>query len=181
MNAIDTDVFEVRDGIKPVRLLLVEDNPSDAFAVQTILDTDYPGQYATTRAVTVGEAKSLLVQHGFDAILLDLSLPDSQGLGTIQTLAAVAPEIPIIVLTGGADARIVPEVVHSGAQDYLLKDRSDAATIARTIHYAMDRKQIEEQLRAQRQELEAKNQELHETKNSLEAYCFVTANNWDLS
>ena len=154
----------------PVRLLLVEDNPGDALLLQSILDLDYPGQYATTIAATTGEAKSLLGQHGFDAILSDLSLPDSQGLRTIHTLVAAAPEVPIVVLTGGADAGVVPEVVHSGAQDYLLKGQSDAATISRVIHYAMDRKQIEEQLRAQRQELEAKNLELQETQKRLEAY-----------
>jgi PAS domain S-box-containing protein len=154
----------------PVDLLLVEDNPGDALLLQSVLDLDYPGQYATTIAATMSEAKSLLVRRGFDAILSDLSLPDSQGLGTIHALAAAAPEVPIIVLTGRADAGIVPEVVHSGAQDYLLKGQGDAATIARMIHYAMDRKQIEAQLRAQQEELQRKNEELRETQRRLEAY-----------
>jgi PAS domain S-box-containing protein len=159
-----------KEDLMPLHLLLVEDNPGDAMLLQSVLDLDYPGQYATTIAATVGEAKSLLIDRGFDAILSDLSLPDSQGLGTIHALAAAAPQVPIIVLTGGGDAGIVPEVVHSGAQDYLLKGQSDAATIARMIHYAMDRKQIEAQLRAQQEELQRKNAELQETQRRLEAY-----------
>ena len=154
----------------PVHLLLVEDNPGDALLLQSVLEVDYPGQYATTIAATVGQAKSLLVHRGFDAILSDLSLPDSQGLGTIDTLAAAAPEVPIIVLTGRADAGIVPEVVHSGAQDYLLKGQSDAATIVRMIHYAMDRKQIEGQLRAQQRGTAAKEPRIARDPKALEAY-----------
>ena len=161
---------ETKEGVRPVRLLLVEDNPSDAFRLQKTLDNDYPGRYATTRVASLGEAKSLLAARAFDAILSDLSLEDSEGLATIHTLAAAAPEVPIIVLTGGANTEIVPEVVHSGAQDYLLKGSSDGATIARTIHYAMDRKQVEEQLRAQQEELQRKNKQLQEAQKSLEAY-----------
>ena len=133
-----------------IHLLLVEDNPSDSLLLQGTLNSQYPGQYATTVAETLREAKLLLRQQVFEAVLLDLSLPDSEGLETIGELAAAAPDAPIVVLTGMADKKIVPEAVRCGAQDYLFKGQSDGATIARTIHYAIDRKRTEEELRKQR-------------------------------
>ena len=140
-------VSDAKEAVAPVRLLLVEDNPSDALLLQSTLDGDYPGQYATTQATTVGEAKALLGQAEFDAILLDLSLPDSQGLETIGRLVASVPDVPIIVLTGVADEAIAMEAVRCGAQDYLLKGQVGGATIARAIRYAMDRQRAEEELR----------------------------------
>lgn len=153
-----------------IRLLLVEDNPSDAFILRNILETDYPGRYAIDQAVTMKEAKSLLAGKEFDAILLDLSLPDSQGLDTVHTLVSVAPQIPIIVLTGAAEESLVAQIVHTGAQDYLRKGAVDGSMIVRTIQYAMDRKKTEGQLLAQQRELEARNKELQETQRRLEAY-----------
>jgi len=147
-----------------LRILLVEDSASDALFLQTTLDGRYPGQYATTNAATFAEAKALLARQAADAVLLDLSLPDSQGLETIGRIAALAPNVPIVVLTGLADEKIAMEAVRSGAQDYLLKGQADGAMIARAIRYAIDRKQTEEALLAQRQELEAKNKELQETR-----------------
>lgn len=154
----------------PVHLLLVEDNPGDALLLQRTLDEEYLGEYTTTVAGSIGEADGLLRQQAFDAALLDLFLPDSEGLETIQRLAAMAPNLPIVVLTGVVDEKIMPEAVRSGAQDYLVKGQSDAATIARLIRYAIDRKRTEEQLRSQRQELESKNRQLQEAQRRLEAY-----------
>jgi PAS domain S-box-containing protein len=153
-----------------VRLLLVEDNPADVFFLIEALESYYPGRYATAAAATLAEADALLAQHDFDVVLLDLFLPDSQGLGTIERLAAAAPDLPIVVLTGTADSQIVPEIVRCGAQDYLLKGQTDSATVARAIRYAIDRKEIEGQLRAQRRELEAKNRQLEQAQNHLEVY-----------
>ena len=130
----------------------------------------HPGQYATVSVATLKEAKAVVWQQTFDAVLLDLSLPDSQGLETIGRLAAAAPNLPIVVLTGVADEAVAREAVRCGAQDYLVKGQADATTIAQAIHYAIDRKQAEEALRAQRRELEAKNKELQETQRRLEAY-----------
>jgi PAS domain S-box-containing protein len=163
-------VRQAKDDVAPLNLLLVEDNPADVLHLQSTLDRHSPKQYATTVAATLVEAKSLLLKQEFAAVLLDLSLPDSQGLETIGKVAMIAPQLPIVVLTGVADSRIVPEAVRSGAQDYLLKGQSDGATIVRAIRYAMDRKQIEEQLRAKQRELETRNKELQEAQRRLESY-----------
>ena len=131
-----------------LKILLVEDTPSDAALLQAMLDGRYPGQYVTTTATTLAEAKALLAGQALDAVLLDLSLPDSQGLETIGRLAVVAPNVPIVVLTGIADEGIAMEAVRCGAQDYLLKGQADGAMIARAIRYAINRQQAEEALRA---------------------------------
>ena len=93
-----------------MRLLLVEDNPGDVFLLVDELETHYPRQYVTAAAATLAEADSLLAERRFDVALLDLTLPDSRGLETIERLAEFAPDLPIVVLTGIDDARIVPEV-----------------------------------------------------------------------
>ena len=90
----------------PIHLLLVEDNPGDALLLQGMLDGQYPGQYTIATTVTLGEAKAIIVRQAFDAVLLDLSLPDAQGLDTIGQLVVAAPSLPIVVLTGLADEKI---------------------------------------------------------------------------
>ena len=97
-----------------IHLLLIEDNPADALFLQKALKAHYPGKYATMLAATLGKARSLLAHTEFDAALLDLSLPDSRGLATIERLAAAEPKLPIVVLSGVDDARIVPEAVRCG-------------------------------------------------------------------
>lgn len=161
----------------PVNLLLIEDNPADAALLQGVLNDYHPGGYAIVVAPTSADAKSHLAQREFDAIVLDLSLPDSRGTETIGRVSEMAPTVPIVVLTGVTDKAAALEAVHLGAQDYLLKGKTDGDTLARAISYAMDRKQAEASLRAHRQELEAKNlelaaknRELREYQRRLEAY-----------
>jgi len=136
------------------RLLLVEDNPGDVLLLQSMLEESYPGQYAIDVAGTLGDAKSLLGTQAFDAVLLDLSLPDSRGLETLGLFNATASGVPILVLTGLDDEDAALEAVRRGAQDYLLKGRTDARTIARAIRYAVERKRAEEQLKALNETLE---------------------------
>ena len=85
------------------RLLLVEDNAGDVLQLQSMLDDRQPGRYAVFTVATLKEAKAAVWQQTFDAVLLDLSLPDSNGLETIGRLVAAAPKLPIVVLTGLAD------------------------------------------------------------------------------
>ncbi len=154
----------------PENLLLVEDNAGDDLLLQSILDDLHPRHFATVSAATLKEAKAAVWEQRFDAVLLDLSLPDSHGLETVGQLAAAAPNLPIVVLTGVADEAIARKAVRCGAQDYLVKGQADATTITRAIHYAIERKQAEEALRAQQRELEAKNKELQATQRRLETY-----------
>jgi DNA-binding response OmpR family regulator len=88
-----------------------------------------------------------MVENEFDIILLDLFLPDSQGLDTLYTSLSNAPGIPIILLTGMDDEGLAIEALQAGAQDYIVKGRDDFFFLARSIRYAIERKRIENELR----------------------------------
>jgi len=129
----------------PFRILLVEDNPGDVRLIKQIL-SEAPGlRFEMTVAGRVAEALEKLEKQSFDVILLDLSLPDSQGLDTFHTVYARAPEVPIVVLTGLADETAGVRAVQAGAEDYLIKGQCDSELLVRSIRYAMVR---HEKLRA---------------------------------
>ena len=127
-------------------LLLVEDNPGDALLVREMLD-----KARTTTVVQLAErldeALSLAGSAQFDAILIDLSLPDSHGLDTLHSMCEAADQVPIVVLTGLDDRDAAIEAVRSGAQDYLIKGQFRAPLLERAIRYAVERKRIEEEER----------------------------------
>lgn len=106
---------------KPIKILLVEDNPGDARLLQIALDEAGTNQFALTHAKRHDEALRYLEDEGFDVVLLDLSLPDSQGLDTFTSTRAKAPEVPIIMLTGLDNEAFALESMQHGAQDYFVK------------------------------------------------------------
>ena len=99
----------------PIHLLIVEDNPGDVLLLQSMLERSYPGQYTTVPAATLEEAREALARQTFDVVLLDLALPDSAGLETVDRVSAAAPSVPIVVLTGLADEEVGLETVRHGA------------------------------------------------------------------
>ncbi len=94
-------------------------------------------------AQTLSDGLEKLAEIHPDIILLDLSLPDSQGFETFDRTIAAAPKIPIVMLTGLADDDLAIRAVQAGAQDYLVKGQVDGNLLARTIRYAIERKQSE--------------------------------------
>jgi CheY-like chemotaxis protein/HPt (histidine-containing phosphotransfer) domain-containing protein len=124
----------------PIQLLLVEDNPGDVLLLQRTLGRSEPGEYVLQVAATFGEAQAILAGQSFDAVLLDLSLPDVQGLEVIARLSPLAAGVPILVLTGLADEEVGREAVRAGARDYLVKGRADGAAIGRAIRAAVERR-----------------------------------------
>jgi signal transduction histidine kinase len=141
-----------------VRLLLVEDNPGDVALLRTALEESSPGRYLIATAATLREAQALVLRDRFDAIVLDLSLPDSRGIETLDRLVAMERAAPIVVLTGLSDEDVAMDAVQRGAQDYLLKGRADGQVIARSLRYAIDRKRAEDQLQQARLAAEEANQ-----------------------
>lgn len=129
-----------------LKILLVEDSDVDAHLTQDILAEWSVEQFDVTRVVRLSEAFSHLTQTRFDAILLDLSLPDGHGLSTLRQMQAANPTIPIIVLSGFSDQTLAVEAVQSGAQDYLVKGQGQPELLARSIRYAIERKRAEERL-----------------------------------
>ena len=138
----------------PTSILLVEDSPSDAALLQESLNEYAPGQFQFSHVETLTEALARLGQQRFDVLLLDLSLPDSQGRETFRRAKAAAPEAPILLLTGGGDEGVGLEAVRQGIQDYLLKGRLDGAQTAHAIRYAIERQRAAAEARRARDELE---------------------------
>ncbi|MEJ2345900.1 MAG: PAS domain S-box protein [Gammaproteobacteria bacterium] len=138
----------------PIRVLLVEDNPGDARLVELSLSEVTGTHFEVVHADRLGHALTVLRSESFDAVLLDLSLPDSFGLDTASQIEAADPSLPIVVLSGLADDAVALEAVKGGAQDYLVKGQGGGDLVARSIRYAMERKRIEEALRRSEKMLE---------------------------
>lgn len=135
-------------------VLLVEDNPGDARLVREWLRDASPMGFDLIHVTCLADAINEAQARPFDAVLLDLSLPDSNGLETLKRFEAVIPESPIVVLSGLQDEALALEAVREGAQDYLVKGDEHAPTMARALRYAIERKRVEEELRRARDQLE---------------------------
>ena len=130
-----------------LNVLLIEDSPGDAMLAQEILADARDQRYAVDLVSTLAAATTRLAQEAVDVALLDLGLPDSQGMSTLEGLQAAAPYLPIVVLSGLDDASTAVEAVRRGAEDYLVKGRFDEDLLSRTLRYAVERKRLSEQLR----------------------------------
>jgi serine phosphatase RsbU (regulator of sigma subunit) len=127
-------------------LLLVEDDDGDALLVEDLLLMAGSG-FEIVRSRTLGEARALLRSTGFGCVLLDLGLPDGQGLDVVRELLTEAADVAVICFTGLNDERSGAAAVAAGAQDYLVKGQVDGDLLNRSIRYAMERRRAEEQSR----------------------------------
>lgn len=125
----------------PRSILIVEDDPGQARLIQMSLANIEPPPFACQIAETLADAWAALASKPIDAVLLDLTLPDSSGAPTLEKTHAKYPNFPIVVLTGIDDEKLGLQLVHAGAQDYLPKGQVTPALLARTITYAIERKQ----------------------------------------
>src|SRR3954468_15109986 len=124
-----------------LRVLLVEDDDGDAFLFEELLrDADL--EVTVTRERTVANAERLLPTD-ISCVVLDLGLPDADGLAALHRLREAAPDVPMLVLTGLSDTARGLEAVAAGAQDYLVKGRVDGELLARSIRYAVERQRAE--------------------------------------
>ena len=132
------------------KVLLVEDNPGDVLLLREVL-TEFPNSpFELEHVDRLAPALERLNAGGIDLVLLDLSLPDSHGLETFARALALAPQVPIIVMSGLDDEALAIETVHEGAQDYLVKGQADSHLLTRSMRYAIERKQAEEALSKER-------------------------------
>ena len=129
-----------------IKVLLIEDNDVDAQLTQDLLSEWSTEEFQVARATTLAEGLSLLSRERFDAMLLDLSLPDAFGLPTVREVHAASPTIPVVVLSGVSDQSLALQAVRQGAQDYLVKGQGHPELLARAIRYAIERKRFEEHL-----------------------------------
>lgn len=122
-----------------IKILLVEDNPGDVILVHVAVQEVGTAQVKIERVKRLSEAMERVERYPFDVILLDMSLPDSQGFDTIARALEQAPDIPIVVLTAVDDEELALRAVGEGAQDYLIKGQVDEDQLLRSIRYAIER------------------------------------------
>lgn len=132
---------------QPTHILVIEDEKVFAELVQAIVSEEGRGAYQVRVAGSLGAAQTELASHRFQLILLDLTLPDRQGLATFLAIQQIAPLVPVIVLSGLSDEAVALQALRAGAQDYLLKNEFDGRLLARAIRYAIERKSVEARLR----------------------------------
>lgn len=149
-----------------IAVLLVEDNPADARLVQEyVADMEKEGlvdrmrgwrditTIDVTHATDIASGTNHLDSGEYDVVLLDLQLPDSDGIESVDSVTAAAPTVPVIVLTGMPEQQLGIEAVARGAQDFLPKDELEPRILLKTIQYAIERKQQSRELRQRSDQL----------------------------
>lgn len=141
---------------EPIHVLLVEDNPADArLLAESLRDAGPAEAFRITHVTRLAAAVEALARHRPDVVALDLSLPDSSGLDTVDRLRAVAPGIAVVVLTGVQDEALGLRAVQRGVQDYLVKGMCEGGLAARALRYAVERRRAEDTLRDREARLRA--------------------------
>ncbi len=139
-----------------MKALLIEDNPADARLIREMLKEHMASTIEVRHVTRLDTALECLCEETFDVLLLDLGLPDSQGMETLVVTHKAWGCLPIVVLTGLDEELFALEVMRAGAQDYLVKGRFDSQLLVRTIRYAVKRKQAEDEIRRLNAELETR-------------------------
>lgn len=129
-------------------VLLIEDNPGDVRLVSEYLTERFGDRCTLNCATTLAAGLEMLRDRPVDVVLLDLSLPDSEGLQTFIDVQAQAPHTPVVILTGQDDDSQAVEAVRVGAEDYLAKQHADGVVLIRTMRHAVQRRRSADALRA---------------------------------
>ena len=127
-------------------LLIVEDNPGDARLLQEMFREDTGPTSRLMHVSSMADAEQYLSQNSVDIILLDLGLPDAQGLEAVRRARIAAPRVPLVVLTGLDDQALATQALQEGAQDYLIKGQVELRLLLRALRYAVERKSMEDAL-----------------------------------
>ncbi len=122
-----------------MEILLIEDSEDDSDFINELLNRMPGFQRKASVCATLSEAIKTLGGKHFDAIVLDINLPDSSGLETFESIKRAADRTPIVILTGQEDERLAFEAVRLGAQDYLFKNTLTLEGMRRSIMYAIER------------------------------------------
>ena len=161
------------------RVLLIEDNRAQARLIREQLSDVKAGSFEMDLADRLSEGLSQLENGDFAGVLLDLSLPDSQGLETLNAVRAKAPDVAVVVLTGLNDEALGAEAVKRGAQDYLVKDAADGELIARSLSYAIGRQRLATELESARLtqlgQQNRLNRQLADRNRELEEFAYVAS------
>ncbi len=135
------------DNRLPLTILIVEDNPGDLFLLEELLRGSTLPIKQLVKVTSASDARKALQSIDINLVLLDLSLPDSNGLQSYEMVDEYARSLPIVVLTGLIDMEVALETMASGAQDYLIKGEFDEKLLEKSIQYSIERKKSQESLR----------------------------------
>jgi DNA-binding NtrC family response regulator len=128
-----------------IKILLIEDNPGDRRIVQEVLSEVRSVSFKLEWADRLSAGLERLTDGNIDLVLLDLGLPDSQGIDTLDKVQAQAPKVPIVVMTGLDDEELAIEALQRNAQDYQVKGQVNSGMLSRVIRYAIERKRMVEE------------------------------------
>lgn len=132
----------------PVRLLAIDDNPRDTRLLEIALAEVAGLRWTLEKASDLSSGLARLGRGGVDLVFLDLGLPDSQGLDTLDVLQRRHGDVPVVVLTGLADEALASEAARRGAQDYLVKGHMTGQLLQRVVRYSVERHRLLAELRA---------------------------------
>lgn len=133
--------------LKPINILYIEDNPGDVVIMEEMLSEEQSAACSLESADLLSAGLERLEKGEIDVVLLDLSLPDSHGIETFETVKNRTSGVPIIVVTGTDDKTLAVKAVQEGAQDYLVKGQMDAPILIRAMRYAIEREKLVVELR----------------------------------
>jgi PAS domain S-box-containing protein len=133
-------------GSVPTHILLVEDNPGDARFLRELLVETESDRFRVTHVDRLSKGVARVNEGGIDLILLDLSLPDSQGFDTLSQMHGTAAGIPIVVMTGTDNETLGVQLIQQGAQDYLVKGQVTGSLLQRSLRYAVERARMGREL-----------------------------------
>lgn len=136
-----------------LNILLIEDNPGDAFLIKFYLEDSVLKYARLLHAEYLKTAIDLLQNNEFDVILLDLNLPDSKGIETLESVLEASQGSVVIVLTGLNDEELGLQTVTKGAQDFLVKGQFDGKVLTSSVRYAFERYQLQKQVLMYMQQL----------------------------
>jgi diguanylate cyclase (GGDEF)-like protein/PAS domain S-box-containing protein len=156
---------------KPLSMLLIEDDPGFRDFVVQMLSEPGNSVFHIEQSQTLGEGFDVLNREKVDVVLLDLILPDNEGINTFSLIKEKHPDLPIVILTSLEDEKMAVEAVKNGAQDYLFKMQVKGDVLIRSLRYAVERKRVQEELQHARDEMETRvsdrTKELKELNNKL--------------
>jgi diguanylate cyclase (GGDEF)-like protein/PAS domain S-box-containing protein len=128
------------------KILLIENDPAAANAIQAALTDSHTGSFEVVRVRQLAEGLARLSKKGIAAVLLNLFLPDSHGIETLDKLLSAALDVPVLVIGGPDDEALAKLAVEQGAQDYLLPGHLDSYSLPRALRNAIERKAVEDAL-----------------------------------
>lgn len=146
---------------RPLRVLIIEDDPVSGLLVEKTLAFEKARPFESVWVQTLGDALNRLETETFPVVILDLNLPDSQGIESFRRVSEAVPEAAIVLLTGMSDESVALEAMQAGAQDYLGKSPIDPQLLVRAVRYAHERK------RARRETEKLKDEFLHHVSHEL--------------